>query len=50
LKQAYKELDTFFYRASHDFRRPITTFMGLAGVAKITVKDPVSLDLFRKSE
>jgi len=48
LKQAYKELDTFFYRASHDFRRPITTFMGLAGVAKITVKDPVSLELFEK--
>ncbi|GHN00928.1 hypothetical protein WSM22_24170 [Cytophagales bacterium WSM2-2] len=48
LKQAYKELDTFFYRASHDFRRPITTFLGLAGVAKITVKDPVSLELFDK--
>jgi signal transduction histidine kinase len=48
LKQAYKELDTFFYRASHDFRRPITTFMGLAGVAKITVKDQASLELFEK--
>ncbi|HLZ16465.1 MAG TPA: tetratricopeptide repeat protein [Cyclobacteriaceae bacterium] len=48
LKQAYKELDTFFYRASHDFRRPITTFMGLAGVAKITVKDTASLELFEK--
>jgi len=48
LKQAYKELDTFFYRASHDFRRPITTFLGLAGVAKITVKDQVSLELFEK--
>jgi signal transduction histidine kinase len=48
LKQAYKELDTFFYRASHDFRRPITTFMGLAGVAKITVKDLAALELFEK--
>jgi signal transduction histidine kinase len=48
LKQAYKELDTFFYRSSHDFRRPITTFLGLAGVAAITVKDPVSLELFDK--
>jgi signal transduction histidine kinase len=48
LKQAYKELDTFFYRSSHDFRRPITTFLGLAGVASITVKDPVSLELFEK--
>lgn len=48
LKQAYKELDTFFYRSSHDFRRPITTFLGLAGVAAVTVKDPVSLELFDK--
>ncbi len=48
LEQAYKELDTFFYRSSHDFRRPLTTFMGLAEVAKITVKDPIALELFDK--
>src|SRR5688572_25501723 len=48
LKQAYKELDTFFYRASHDFRRPLTTFMGLAEVAKITIKDQNALELFSK--
>lgn len=48
LEQAYKELDTFFYRSSHDFRRPLTTFMGLAEVAKITVADPNALDLFDK--
>jgi signal transduction histidine kinase len=48
LKQAYKELDTFFYRASHDFRRPLTTFMGLAEVAKITIKDQNALGLFEK--
>nr|WP_236676341.1 tetratricopeptide repeat protein [Chryseolinea lacunae] len=48
LRQAYKELDTFFYRSSHDFRRPLTTFMGLAEVAKITVKDPNALELFAK--
>jgi signal transduction histidine kinase len=48
LKQAYKELDTFFYRSSHDFRRPLTTFMGLAEVAKITVKDQAALELFGK--
>lgn len=48
LKQAYQELDTFFYRSSHDFRRPLTTFMGLAEVAKITVKDPNALELFAK--
>jgi signal transduction histidine kinase len=48
LKQAYKELDTFFYRSSHDFRRPVTTFLGLANVAKIAVKDVVALDLFER--
>ena len=48
LKQAYKELDTFFYRSSHDFRRPLTTFMGLSEVAKITVKDANALELFDK--
>lgn len=48
LKQAYKELDTFFYRSSHDFRRPLTTFMGLAEVAKIAVKEEQALQLFEK--
>jgi signal transduction histidine kinase len=48
LSQAYKELDTFFYRSSHDFRRPLTTFLGLAEVAKVTVKDVNALELFDK--
>jgi signal transduction histidine kinase len=48
LEKAYKELDTFFYRASHDFRRPLTTFLGLAEVANISVKDPNALELFAK--
>lgn len=48
LKEAYNELDTFFYRSSHDFRRPLTTFMGLAEVAKVTVKDSAALELFEK--
>lgn len=48
LREAYQELDTFFYRSSHDFRRPLTTFMGLAEVAKITVKDASALELFQR--
>lgn len=48
LRQAYKELDTFFYRSSHDFRRPLTTFLGLAEVAKFTVKDAAALELFER--
>ncbi|WP_339816056.1 tetratricopeptide repeat protein [uncultured Imperialibacter sp.] len=47
LRQAYAELDTFFYRSSHDFRRPLTTLMGLADVAKITVKDEQAIELFK---
>jgi len=48
LKQAYKELDTFFYRASHDFRGPLMTFLGLKEVAKKTINDEAALDLFDK--
>lgn len=50
LQQAYKELDTFFYRSSHDFRRPLTTFMGLAEVARITLKEKEAIELFAKVE
>jgi signal transduction histidine kinase len=48
LRSAYQELDTFFYRSSHDFRRPLTTLMGLAEVAKLSVKDKNALELFDK--
>lgn len=48
LEKAYIELDTFFYRSSHDFRRPLTTFLGLAEVAKITLKDKNAIELFDK--
>jgi len=48
LKAAHHELDIFFYRSSHDFRRPLTTFMGLAEVAKLIVKENQALELFDK--
>jgi len=48
LKQAYKELDTFFYRASHDFRGPLTTFLGLKEVAQRSIHDKSALELFDK--
>jgi signal transduction histidine kinase len=50
LKEAHKELDTFFYHASHDFRRPLTTFLGLAEIAKTILTDPKALELFEKVE
>lgn len=48
LKTAYNELETFFYKASHDFRRPLTSYLGLVEIAKISVKDPHALELFDK--
>ncbi len=48
LKLAKKELDTFFYHASHDFRRPLTTFLGLAEIAQSILDDPKALELFDK--
>ncbi len=48
LNKAYHELETFFYRTSHDFRRPLTTLLGLSQLAKSAIKDPMSLDLFQK--
>lgn len=48
LNKAYSELETFFYRTSHDFRRPLTTYLGLAEMANATIKDKQALDLFEK--
>ncbi len=48
LNQALRELDIFIYRASHDFRRPLTTLMGISQVADMTLTDPDSLELFEK--
>jgi signal transduction histidine kinase len=48
LNLAYMELETFFYRTSHDFRRPLTTYLGLVEIAKATVDDKQAIDLFEK--
>ena len=48
LRRAYQELDIFFYRSSHDFRRPLTTLMGLCEVGKLSVQDQSAIDLFNK--
>lgn len=39
-----KELNTFFYKASHDLRGPISSILGLTYVAKKEVKDEVGLN------
>jgi signal transduction histidine kinase len=33
-----RELDSFLYRASHDMHRPLTSIMGLHGVAQLSAK------------
>ncbi|MBC7919532.1 MAG: GAF domain-containing sensor histidine kinase [Ferruginibacter sp.] len=46
LRTANEELSILFYRTSHDFRRPLTTIMGLVQVAEMTVIDEEALQLF----
>ncbi|MGF1637600.1 MAG: ATP-binding protein [Cyclobacteriaceae bacterium] len=48
LRQVNEELDLFFYRSSHDLRRPLRTIIGLNNIANYTVTDPDSIDLFKK--
>lgn len=47
LKLINKELDTFFYRSSHNLKRPITSIRGLANIAEITLNSE-SVNLFNK--
>ena len=44
------ELDTFFYRISHDLRGPISSSLGLAILAKMEVKDELALDFIDKQQ
>jgi signal transduction histidine kinase/tetratricopeptide (TPR) repeat protein len=48
LENALSELDHFFYRASHDFRGPLTTLMGLVGVSKGYELPTEASNLFNK--
>ncbi|MCC5919990.1 MAG: HAMP domain-containing histidine kinase [Cyclobacteriaceae bacterium] len=48
LEQALSDLDRFFYRAAHDFRGPLTTFLGLCKVGEMEVTDPLGKMLIEK--
>jgi signal transduction histidine kinase len=48
LKPINEELDTFLYCSSHDLRRPITTVLGLAEVAQLTLHEQEGFMLFDK--
>lgn len=47
LERINNELDTFIYRSSHNLRRPLTSIMGLANVAKISLNEE-GVSLFEK--
>ncbi len=40
------ELDSFFYRVSHDLKGPIASLQGLHNLVKLDVKDPTALRYF----
>jgi len=46
LKKVNKELDRLFYRSSHDFRRPLTTLMGINEVARLMDLKEDTMKLF----
>ena len=47
LKKVNKELDRLFYRSSHDFRRPLTTLMGINEVARLMDLKEDTMQLFK---
>jgi signal transduction histidine kinase len=47
LKRLNKELDRLFYRSSHDFRRPLTTLMGINEVARLIKLESSSMELMQ---
>ncbi len=47
LKKVNKELDRLFYRSSHDFRRPLTTLMGINEVARLMDLREDTMQLFK---
>jgi len=48
LEEANLELQTLFYRTSHDFRAPLANIIGLANLAEMFTDDPDILNLFDK--
>ncbi len=48
LKAINQELDLFLYRSSHDLRRPLTTLMGLAEVARANPDPELAFELLEK--
>jgi signal transduction histidine kinase len=41
LQETNQELDTFFYKASHDLKGPLASVMGIVNLARLESQDPV---------
>lgn len=48
LEKAYAEMDTFFYKASHNLRRPVRSIIGLSNIAKHSTPSEV-IELFDRT-
>ena len=44
------ELDSFFYRISHDLKGPISSLLGLSSLAKLDITDPNARTYFEKQQ
>ncbi|MFM7725232.1 MAG: ATP-binding protein, partial [Flavobacteriales bacterium] len=50
LREAYQELDTFFYKASHDLKGPIASMLGVVHLGQLDTTDPQLVRYFSMIE
>lgn len=50
IEEKNAELDSFFYRISHDLKGPISSLRGLSSLARMDVKDQTALSYLEKQE
>ncbi len=48
LIEVNSQLESFLYRASHDFRQPLCTILGLENIAKMQTTDPDVIDVLSR--
>ncbi len=50
LMESNQELDTFFYKASHDLKGPLASILGIANLARLENKEPLIENYFKMIE
>lgn len=50
LQESNQELDTFFYKASHDLKGPLASVMGIVNLARLENNDPLNEKYFSMIE